>query len=132
MSEISRAVTIFKCVESADFLDADKVIAIYDVMNMPTHNGITKAEILTALKWLWNHVFYLANENKATMTNYEKIQQMSIEEMAEFIQTLVDCPGCYAFILKEKAKNCNKNCQEHFIDWLNSAAVDWLNSEVTE
>ena len=61
---IGRAVAIFKLIERDDFSDEDKVLAIHEVMNMPTHNGITKADMITALKWLWNHCFYLENETE--------------------------------------------------------------------
>lgn len=42
-------------------LDADtialpsKVIAIEKVANMPTHNSVTKDELIKALRWLFEH-----------------------------------------------------------------------------
>lgn len=37
-------------------------LAIYDVMNMPTHNGVTKEAAFKALSWLWHKAFELEQE----------------------------------------------------------------------
>ncbi len=51
---ISKACAIFKNINANNISDDDKALAIYMVMNMETHNGITKAAFLEVVKWLWN------------------------------------------------------------------------------
>ena len=41
----------------AEFTDEEKAEAIYLVMNMATHNFITKADFLNVIKWLWNRFY---------------------------------------------------------------------------
>ena len=51
---IGKACSIFKNINADNISDDDKALAIYIVINMPTHNGITKADFLEVVKWLWN------------------------------------------------------------------------------
>ena len=51
---IGKATAIFKQINDNDIPYSDKIIAIGEVLDMPTRNGITKEEILQALRWLWN------------------------------------------------------------------------------
>ena len=43
---IGKACGIFKQIESDKYTDIEKTIAIDSVLNMETHNGVTKDEIL--------------------------------------------------------------------------------------
>ena len=55
------------------------------------------------------------------MTNHERIKQMTVEELAEFIDDRVsDCDGCPARVECKLAERCDKVMEI------------WLNSEVTE
>ena len=54
---IKKAVEIFNNISSQNYTDEEKVIAIYQVMNMPTHISFTKQVILNALVWLWNSAY---------------------------------------------------------------------------
>lgn len=49
---IGTACAIFEQLDSDKYTDEEKALAIYKVMNMPTHNSITKADMLKAIKWL--------------------------------------------------------------------------------
>jgi len=49
---IGKACAIFKQINSEEYIQEEKLTAIVDVLGMPTHNGITKDEILIAFKWL--------------------------------------------------------------------------------
>ena len=51
---IGKACAIFKQINSENYTYEEKVEAIYHVLDMPTHNGITKDEILAAFKWLFD------------------------------------------------------------------------------
>lgn len=48
------AIAIVKNIEKAPFTDNQKAIAIYKVMEMPTHMSITKDDMFNVIKWLWN------------------------------------------------------------------------------
>lgn len=50
-----KAIAIVKNIESTGFTDKEKALAIYVVMNMPTHMSITKDELINAIKWLWHY-----------------------------------------------------------------------------
>ena len=50
---IGKAVAIFENIDSSEFSDDEKAEAIWLVLNMPTHNSITKDNILKAFKWLF-------------------------------------------------------------------------------
>ena len=59
---IKIAVAIFEQINSEKFTDEEKAAAIYEVMQMPTHNSITKKLMLEAIKWLWNYTFEWESE----------------------------------------------------------------------
>lgn len=48
------------------------------------------------------------------MNNYDKIKQMSVDEMAEVLST--DCS--FRCPMYEKHKKCYGNCQENIKQWL--------------
>lgn len=49
-----KAYAIFKHIESDQWMENEKLVAIKTVLDMPTHNGITKDEFLRALKWFYD------------------------------------------------------------------------------
>lgn len=59
---IKKAIEIFNNISSQSYTDEEKVISIYQVMNMPTHMSFTKANILNALIWLWNSAYEIEKE----------------------------------------------------------------------
>lgn len=46
-----KACAIFKQIDSDKYSDAEKLEAVREVVEMPTHNGVTKATMLTVLRW---------------------------------------------------------------------------------
>jgi hypothetical protein len=44
---------------SDKYTEEEIITAIYYVMNMETHNGVTKEKLVNAIKWLWyeNYMF---------------------------------------------------------------------------
>lgn len=46
------AMTIFKDIHNDEIEPEDKLTAIQEVLDMATHNGVTKADLLEALRWL--------------------------------------------------------------------------------
>ena len=61
---IGKAVRVFKNIESDEYTDEQKALAIYQVMNMPTHNSITKDQILNAMNWLWHQWYEITEEEQ--------------------------------------------------------------------
>lgn len=54
---IGRATAIFEDVNSDEYSDEEKALAIYDVIKMPTHNGVKKDSMLSVIEWLWNKCY---------------------------------------------------------------------------
>ena len=54
------------------------------------------------------------------MNNYEKIKQMSVEEMAAYLASITNCGSCKAYDVEKCMKECTKTLEE------------WLLSEVEE
>ena len=52
--KINTACTIFLQVNSDKYTDEEKGTAIYEVLKMPTHNGITKDAMLKVIEYLLN------------------------------------------------------------------------------
>lgn len=60
--KLGEAVAIFQNIHNSDREVWEKKIAIRIVLEMETHNGITKQEILNALDWLYQ----ITNAGKGT------------------------------------------------------------------
>lgn len=48
-----KACAIFEQLESDKYSENEKLTAIKEVLDMPTHNGVTKDQILSAFRWLY-------------------------------------------------------------------------------
>ena len=55
--EIGKAMAIFKDINNSEYSECDKVLAIYRIMYMETHNSVTKKSMLEVIKWLWDRQF---------------------------------------------------------------------------
>ncbi|MBR2867846.1 MAG: hypothetical protein IKB88_02110 [Clostridia bacterium] len=55
--EKGKAMAIFTQINSEEYTDEEKALAIYMIMRMITHNSITKNMMLEVIKWLWNKGF---------------------------------------------------------------------------
>ena len=51
---IGKAVAICENLDSEEHSIEDKLHAIHEVMNMPTHMGVKKDTLIGMIKWLWN------------------------------------------------------------------------------
>lgn len=54
---IRRATAVFEDINSDEYSDEEKALAIYDVIKMPTHNGVKKDSMLSVIKWLWHKIY---------------------------------------------------------------------------
>lgn len=58
------ALAIFENIDNDKYTVEEKGMAIYMIMNQETHNGVRKADILKALRWLWHQQFRLQKEKE--------------------------------------------------------------------
>lgn len=59
-----RAKAIFDNIENATESMEEKGLAIRTVLDMETHNSVTKAQILKVMDWMWNQIFEWEQEDK--------------------------------------------------------------------
>ena len=57
--KIGRAYNILYNINSDEYTAEEKALAIRLILDMATHNGVTKAALLKALNWLWNEHYEL-------------------------------------------------------------------------
>ena len=62
--KVGRALMIFFDIENEGFSEREKALAIYTVLRMPTHNGVTKAKMLEVINWLWNQRYEMEKSDK--------------------------------------------------------------------
>ena len=55
--KIGYARAVFEDINSDKYSECEKAMAIYRVINMETHNSVTKASMLEAIRWLWDRHF---------------------------------------------------------------------------
>ena len=51
------AYKILESIDSEKYTVEEKGVAIRIILDMETHNGVTKTVLLKALNWLWNEHF---------------------------------------------------------------------------
>ena len=61
---IGKARAIFDNIENASESIEEKGAAILIVMNMETHNSVTKASMLKVIRWLWDRAFEINQEGE--------------------------------------------------------------------
>ena len=61
---IGKACGIFHNIDSPDFDLQEKGEAIYMVLNMETHNSVTKASMLEVIRFLFNQVFDVESQEE--------------------------------------------------------------------
>ncbi len=79
---IGKACAIFDQINSDKYTEQEKLNAIKQVIEMPTHNGVTKDTILNAFRWFFD---WAVEESIKWQTNADRIRSMSDEELAEFL-----------------------------------------------
>lgn len=54
---IGVAIAIFSQIDNKKYSDDEKALAIYEVLQMPTHNSINKATLVRVAKWLFDKAY---------------------------------------------------------------------------
>lgn len=57
--KVGQAYKILDNINSDEYTVDEKALAIRVILDMATHNGVTKAVLLKALDWLWNEHYEL-------------------------------------------------------------------------
>ena len=57
--KIGQAYKILDNIDSDEYTVEEKALAIRMVLDMETHNGVSKTVLLRALNWLWNEHYEL-------------------------------------------------------------------------
>ena len=57
--KIGQAYKILDNINSDEYTADEKALAIRMVLDMATHNGVTKTVLLRTLNWLWNEHYEL-------------------------------------------------------------------------
>lgn len=55
---VGKACAVFEQIDSERYTDDEKLTAIKMVLDMSTHNGITKDTILDAFRWLYSYTIF--------------------------------------------------------------------------
>lgn len=63
--KIGKACAIFKQIESDKYAIEEKGAAIYEVLKMPTHNSVTKEQMLSVIRFLFPLAFEFPEEAEA-------------------------------------------------------------------
>lgn len=82
---IGKACAVFEQINSEKYEEQEKLNAIKQVIEMPTHNSISKAEIINAFRWFFN---WAAEESNKNQTNADRIRNMTDEELADFLMDI--------------------------------------------
>lgn len=61
---IGKACAVFQQIKSDEYSEGEKLRAIRGVLDMPTHNGITKNTILEAFRWLFDYAIEIDSESE--------------------------------------------------------------------
>lgn len=61
---IGKACAVFQQIKSDKYSEDEKLRAIWAVLDMPTHNGITKDTILEAFRWLFDYAIEIDPESE--------------------------------------------------------------------
>jgi hypothetical protein len=131
---IGKACAIFQQIDSDKYTDEEKGTAIYDVLKMPTHNGITKDQMLKVINYLLGLAFELPEhpQNRppeivcliGSTRFYEEYQQANFELTMQ--GKIVLTVGFYPHS-QEKAHSQNVGCtpeQKIALDELHKRKID--------
>lgn len=66
---LGKAFAIFKQINSTEFTEEEKTLAIYEVMESPTHMSITKQESIEVIKYLWNQAYKISEVDSEEVQN---------------------------------------------------------------
>lgn len=116
---IGKACAVFNQIESDKYSDDEKLRAIWAVLDMPTHNAITKDKIIAAFRWLFEYAIEIDSEEEEEKSSVKdalkKQEPMKIEHVIEKHGSerigYFKCPVCGSKVsrFKDQIKYC-PNC----------------------
>lgn len=81
---IGKACAIFEQIQKEKYSDNEKLWAIKEVLDMPTHNGITKDKILSAFRWLFERAVEDVEPEEAEEQSRSRGKENEHERFLEF------------------------------------------------
>lgn len=54
---IGKSIAICLQIENENYTEEEKALAIYNLLQMPTHNGITKDSLLKIILYMFNQLY---------------------------------------------------------------------------
>jgi hypothetical protein len=63
--KIGKAAAIFEQIDSDNYTDKEKALAIYNVLKLETHNSIKKASILKVTQYLFDKLYEIEDSEVA-------------------------------------------------------------------
>ena len=84
--DLGKANAIFKQITSNNYSEDEKLRSILTVLDMETHNGITKDMILKAFRWLFDYAIEVGPEvrlTEKTETGFWNLKGVSWEQLQE-------------------------------------------------
>lgn len=119
---------IFTNIDSDEFNFQQKGQAIQVIFEMATHNSIRKDDILKVVKWMWQQMY----EVKDSITNYDNIRMMSLDEMSIKFASAFDIPSFCDLCEQKWGDSCAADCDgfDCDINYRKSLMKQWLESEV--
>lgn len=61
--KIVKAISIVTDINNEKYSELEKAQAIYLILDMPTHNSITKDSMLKVIRWLWDKAYEWSETN---------------------------------------------------------------------
>ncbi len=124
---IGRAYAIFDQIDSDQYAEQEKLNAIKQILAMPTHNGVTKSQIVNAFRWVFDYAFEVA---KKPETQADRIRAMTDEELAKKILSTDEAPA-YTIPFCKNSGRCtdildsgeaipDELCKQCLMEWLKS------------
>lgn len=122
---IGKACAIFERIDNEKYTEQEKINAVKLVIEMPTHNGITKDMILNAFRWFFN---LAVEESSKRQTNADRIHNMDDDELKDIILCPYDTAGSTAHIMPfVRDGNIQESAQ---IEDCEKCILEWLQREV--
>lgn len=61
---IGKAIAVFEQIDSPNYTEEEKALAIHEVLNMPTHNSITKDSFKKVARYLHGLLYEVKEDGK--------------------------------------------------------------------
>lgn len=78
-----KALAIFMQIDSNKYSDIEKALAIYKVMNAPTHMAIKKDDMLKVIRYLWDNLYEIQVKEALPEANKNSLPETTRQTVLE-------------------------------------------------